>query len=145
MAVPFKEGHFIRCLFPFTSHPDDPAPVEHIGYCLGVVERKPDGLVVAVYTTTTQRLANQPKAKGVAEFSAEQSLALGQRKPFSLDLRKVAFLPCTPEFFPALGDPGCGIVGHRAPERLREVIRRLAKEAHEGKLVRTVGPLRPRS
>jgi hypothetical protein len=71
---------------------------------------------------------------------------MGQSKPFTLDLRRMANVPVTVEWFPQLGTPGHGIV-ERAPERLRLVyeaaLTELARRHPEN--IERLGPPQPRS
>jgi hypothetical protein len=70
---------------------------------------------------------------------------MGQSRPFTLDLRRIAPLPVTEEWFPDLDTPDHGILG-RAPEKLRllyeAALTELARRRPEN--IERLGPLSPR-
>lgn len=69
---------------------------------------------------------------------------MGQGKAFVLDLRRVAHLPVTAQWFPRLSDPGKGILGavSKALERqlMQEAIAFFRKRPE---LLEQLGPLSP--
>jgi hypothetical protein len=82
---------------------------------------------------------------GVYGFDRETAAGMGQARPFMLDLRRVAFVPVTVEWFPELQSPNHGIVG-RASERIRlELEKAMTKlfNRHSANIER-LGPLWPR-
>jgi hypothetical protein len=62
-----------------------------------------------------------------------------------LDLRRLAYVPVTPDWFPQLGQPGSVIQGH-APNALQRQLMQIAAEllTRRGELVERLGPLWPR-
>lgn len=58
---------------------------------------------------------------GIIAFPQAQAEALGQRKAFRLNLRRLAWLPVTPVWFPDIASATRGITG-RAPRELRRDI-----------------------
>ena len=68
---------------------------------------------------TTSQPWSGPKPPGVREFGVDEAKSLGQDRAFTLDLRRLAFLPVPEEWFPYLRRPGKGIVG-RADRTLRQ-------------------------
>jgi hypothetical protein len=74
---------------------------------------------------TTSRPWTGPTPPGVHIFDSATSKALGQSRPFTLDLRRIAAVRETQDWFPQLDAPTHGIVG-RAPERLRAELERAA-------------------
>jgi hypothetical protein len=73
-------------------------------------------VIFLAYTSSQQWRG--PKPPGIYVFDQGTAAGLGQSKPFFLDLRRMALLPATVDWFPELDSPGHGTVG-RAPEKLR--------------------------
>lgn len=119
-----------------------PGP-RHIGYTLHV-EMRADGRFGAIlaYTTTSGLDFPGRMPAGVLAFTAAAAEALGQRKPFRLDLRRLAWLPVTPAWFPDLATPTRGVTG-RAPRDLRRDIQAAfdAMARRQPELLTRLGPL----
>jgi hypothetical protein len=156
VTIPFKAGDFVWSLFPFVADPGRPGPERHASLVLGVLEPKeanlirtmsasPYGLVVSIYTSSQVEKFGIALPIGIVQVRAAQADRLGGQKPFFIDARRRAFLPCTREFFPDLGKPGDGVIG--ASDRLLfEQVQRhvtLINDRHRDLIV-NVGPLRPR-
>ena len=94
-----------------------PGP-RHIGYVALSTSRDTEGIVWLAFTTS--QLWTGPKPSGVYGVDRDAAAGMGQSRPFTLDLRRLANVPVTAEWFPDLEAPAHGIVG-RAPERLRLV------------------------
>jgi hypothetical protein len=77
----------------------------------------------------------------VYSFDQEAAAAVGQ-SPFTLNLRRMAFVPVAPAWFPELNTPDHGIVG-RAPERLRVTLEAAIKDlfTRRTESVERLGPL----
>lgn len=136
---PVRSGDFVQCLFPFNEKPEQPGPMPHIAYCLGV-EQTPMGklAIVAVYTTTTMRPEKQPKSKYTVEIDEASSRRMGMEKPFTIQPTHTAYLPLTPEFFPKLGQKDF-VIGS-ASEGLRKTIRDRFVAGIGDLAVRVLGP-----
>ncbi len=63
----------------------------------------------------------RPARAGIIAFPQPQAEALGQREAFRLNLRRLAWLPATPAFFPDIDSASHGVTG-RAPRELRRKI-----------------------
>jgi hypothetical protein len=69
---------------------------------------------MAIVAYTTSQLWPGSRPQGVVAFSTEEAAQLGQARGFVLDLRRMAYLPITPIWFPRLEDPGaCSVVPPR--------------------------------
>lgn len=70
---------------------------------------------------------------------------MGQTRPFTLDLRRMAFVPATVGWFPDLAAPRHGIV-ERAPERLRAELETMTTSIarRRPELIERLGTLWPR-
>ena len=78
-------------------------------------------------------------------FSRDEAQTMGQNKPFTMDLRRIAFLPITPEWFPRLNEPDHGVLG-RAPAKVRQELQAIAESIYRRspQNVEELGPLRTR-
>lgn len=139
---PYRPGDFVWSNYPQRENPARPGP-RHVGYVALSTSGDADDAVWLAFTTSQPWVG--PRPPGVYSIDRDTAAGMGQPKPFTLDLRRVADIPVTAEWFPELGTPGHGIVG-RAPERLR-----LAYEAALTELARRhpeniehLGPPQPR-
>jgi hypothetical protein len=69
---------------------------------------------------------------------------MGQRKPFVLNPRRLAYVPINKEFFPQLNEPDRGVVGH-ASKGLQEAVKQDVIDLMERRpeAIERLGPLRP--
>jgi len=114
---PYRPGDFVWSNYPEHENPARPGP-RHIGYVALSTSRETEGIVWLAFTTS--QLWTGPKPSGVYSVDRDAAAGMGQPRPFTLDLRGMANVPVTAEWFPDLETPAHGIVG-RAPERLRLV------------------------
>jgi hypothetical protein len=98
---------------------------------------------VAAYTTS-QPWEYESKPAGVVIFDRTEAVNLGQDRAFVLDLRRLAYLPVTPAWFPYLGQPSDGIVG-RADKSRRRQLNQIAADllVRRSEIVERLGPLWP--
>ena len=156
---PYAPGDFVWCAFPEYERPTRPGP-RHIGFVLGVsgVSAVTPGLggagvstatpayaVMAAYTTSQRWPEEQGVPKGVFPIDAERAAAMGQRRAFTIDARRIAFVPLIPAWFPDLGQPGAGKVG-TAPRSLFQQVMDTANElvTRHSDVLERLGPLWPR-
>ncbi len=139
---PYRPGDFVWSNYPQREDPARPGP-RHVGYVAASVGAGNAAAVWLAYTTSQPWTG--PRPSGVYSIDRDRAAGMGQPRPFTLDLRRVAAVPVTAEWFPELDAPDHGIVG-RAPERLR-----LAYEAALTELARRrpenlemLGPRSPR-
>jgi hypothetical protein len=126
-----REGAFVRTYFPF-GHPPEarsrPGPYAHIAYCLG--SRSEAGRLsefLLAYTSSGAWGGIAPiKPVGILEFDEREAARLNQ-KPFHIDLRCLARVPPSAEWFPAWNEPGRGVIAV-ADARLKDRILRAAEQ-----------------
>jgi hypothetical protein len=119
----------------------------HIGYTLAVsgaaspLSGSPSALMGY---TTSQPWPHAPLPLGVFAFDQEIAASFGQSRAFVMDLRRIAFMPVTPTWFPQLNQPSHGIQGH-APKRQQRRFRQMAADLlqHHSEIVDRLGPLWP--
>ncbi len=87
-----------------------------MGYVVLTADAVTGGKVFLCYTTSQPWVG--PLPLGVFRVDREAALGMGQSRPFTIDLRRMATVPVTEAWFPDLGRPDHGIVG-RASERIR--------------------------
>jgi hypothetical protein len=97
---------------------------------------------MAIVAYTTSQLWTGLRPQGVVAFSKEEAAQLGQARGFVLDLRRMAYLPITPIWFPRLEDPGRGVLG-RALKALRDRLDAIALElaTRRPEVLTKLGPL----
>jgi len=137
---PIDRGDFVWTNFPTREEPAAPSVDRHIALCLRRFRSADKGYaLVAVYTTSQSR-RDRPKAQGEIEVTAERAVEYGQRSAFRIDVRRVAVLPISPDFFPDLEKPGHGIQGRSA--HLADAAERLLRQiiAQTPELVEFLGP-----
>jgi hypothetical protein len=117
MALPIREGAFVLTNFPFgpPNRTDQPGPVPHIAYCLGVqnTSRGPE-LILAYTSSGPWRPSGPALPLGVIEFDRSAAKALNQI-PFHLDLRVLARVPPLPAWLPGLDTADAGIIAWVGP------------------------------
>ena len=142
-----QEGDFVWCAFPERENPARPGPL-HLAYTLavsGVVA--PDGgrefTALAAYTTS-QSWLGAPLPLGVVAFDQQDAAKLGQTRAFVMDLRRLAVLPLTLEWFPGLDQPGRGVQGHM-PKRQQLRYAQVATDllTRRPEIVERLGPRGP--
>lgn len=134
--------------FPTRENPARPG-LRHVAYVVEVFAKPGQAgtafEALAAYTTS-QPWPHAAKPFGLFAFDQQQAAGLGQDRAFVLDLRRVAYVPVTPAWFPDLARPGGGIQG-RAPATLRRQLRDAAREllTRHVATVERLGPLWPDS
>ena len=138
-GAPYRSGDFVWSAFPERENPAQPGP-RHVGYVAAITSSVRVNAVVLAYTTSQPWIG--PAPVGVYGFDRDAAAAMGQSRPFTLDLRRMAFVPVTTDWFPDLTATDHGIVG-RAPERLRAELERAATELfrRSPEVVERLGPL----
>jgi hypothetical protein len=96
-----------------------------VGYVAGTTSGTRVGAVILAYTSSQPWTG--PTPPGVEGFDLDAAANMGQSRAFTLDLRRMAFVPATADWFPDLTATDHGIVV-RAPERLRQELEKAAKE-----------------
>jgi hypothetical protein len=127
VAPNIGEGAFVVTNFPFgpPDPPDQPGPVPHIAYCLGVRQSTQGPELLLAYTSSGPwRPGGHSIPVGVIEFDRSAARAVNQ-VPFHLDLRVLARVPPSARWLPRLDTTGGGIVA-MADSALRD---RIAAEA----------------
>jgi hypothetical protein len=140
--TPYRPGDFVWSNYPQREDPAQPGP-RHVGYVAASVGVGGTPVVWLAYTTSQPWTG--PRPSGVYSVDREAAAGMGQSRPFTLDLRRVAVVPVTVEWFPDLDAPAHGIVG-RAPQRLRLVYEAALTglvRRHPQNIERS-GPLTPR-
>jgi hypothetical protein len=137
-----REGDFVWCKFPNRELPASPGPTEHVAYTLAVSEDTVLTALVAYTTSQSWRYSRLPP--GVFAFDMTAAAALGQSRPFVMDLRRLAAVPVTREWFPRLGQPGSGVLGHM-PKRRQLAYLRVVEELlmRRPDHIEQLGPLWP--
>jgi len=97
------------------------------------------------YTTSRSWPPDVALPLGVLVLNREVATRYGQSRAFVMDLRRIAFVPVTPTWFPRIEQPGHGIQGH-VPKAEQRRFRQLANElaTRHSELVERLGPLWPR-
>ncbi len=111
--TPYCTGDFVWSNFPERENPARPGPC-HIGYV--ALSTTSDQLNAVVLAYTTSQPWTGPKPPGLFSFNRDMAIIMGQARAFTLDLRRLAIVPVTVEWFSDLPSPDHGVVG-RAPER----------------------------
>lgn len=118
-------GAFVWTKFPFGDPPEArsrPGPVRHIAYHLG----SDTGLVLLAYTSSgSWRGTGVSRPPGIVEFDVAEAGRVNQ-KPFHIDLRTLAKVTLTLDWFPDWAAGGHGVVAvagadvqRRVPEAAR--------------------------
>ena len=102
------------------------------------------GLVVGVYTSSKIAKFDDAVPVGIIGIGRNQALSLGGQVPFFIDVRKRAFLPYTPAFFPDMHTPSGGVLASSGQRLFDEVKKQyaLVNDRHR-ELIVNLGPLRP--
>ncbi len=113
---------------------------------MGYVALSTSGPVNAVFLAySTSQPWEGPPPLGIYVFDRETAKGMGQSRPFTLDLRRMAAVPVTAEWFPDLNTATRGKVG-RVSESLRVTLEAAVKQLfsrHSANIER-LGPLWPR-
>ena len=119
-----RQGDFVWCAFPEREAPVRLGPL-HVAYTLAMAVVGGGHGVMTAYTTSQPWVGALPQ--GVIAFDGAEAAILGQARAFVLDLRRMAYLPLTPIWFPRAGEVDAGVLG-RAPQALRERVNAMAAE-----------------
>jgi hypothetical protein len=76
---------------------------------------------------TTSQPWSGPKPPGIYAYDRDAAAKMGHDRPFTLDLRRLAAVPVTAEWFPDLTAPHRGVVG-QAPEQVRMELEAATKD-----------------
>ena len=127
---------------PERENPTRPGPL-HIGCVAAGTGGVSGGTVFLAYTTSQLWTANV-KPLGLYTFDRAEAATMGQPRPFTLDLRRLAIVPATIEWFPQIETPSRGVVG-RATQQLREMLEAVAKDILRRRpdIIERLGPLWP--
>jgi len=138
------EGAFVWTHFPFGPpyRPDRPGPMPHVAYCVGVQQGSGSLEIVLAYTSSGRWRGGSGRVPpGVIEFDAATAARLKQRS-FHLDLRVLARVPPTLEWFPHRPAPDQGILAWADPalrDRIARELTLLARRSPEVIPVRGIG------
>jgi hypothetical protein len=144
MVPPYRSRQFVWCQFPYMEEPLRPGPKERIGYVADIrqIAGNPHFTVMSLYTTSVRWAPRMRLPPGVIPVEPAVAATMNQ-KGFVMDVRKIAFIPLTPGFFPRLAEPGKGIV-HTASERFHQLVQNtLVLLAKRPELVVKLGPDAP--
>lgn len=124
-----RAGDYVRCFFPFREE-RKAGPSPHIVFVLSVKGTPTGRIAVVAYTTTSTKFQGQRRPRQHLFVDEKHALALGQKKPFVIDVMRVARLPITPQFFPDFGKEQRPSGGHdpAALERVSSKIHELRLE-----------------
>lgn len=121
------------------AHPPEartrPGPCAHIAYCLGS-RSEGDRMIeiMLAYTSSGSWRGTTPRRPlGIIEFNAAEAAKLNQR-PFHIDLRCLARVPPSPDWFPDWNTPSRGVIavaGEAVRKRVLREAERLAKSSPE--------------
>jgi hypothetical protein len=95
--------------------------------------------VMTIYTTTTPRQAGQNQPLGIIPVGSGLAGQMAQ-VAFSMDVRRIAFLPVDTQFFPRLAEPGHGIVHTASLSFHRLVQNTIAQVLKRPELIVKLGP-----
>jgi hypothetical protein len=109
--TPYRSGDFVWSNFPEQENPVRPGP-RHIGYVALSTSGDHVNAIFLAYTTSQPWAGAKPF--GMYHFDRATAAGIGQSRSFTLDLRRMALVPATAEWFPDLPSADRGIVG-RAP------------------------------
>jgi hypothetical protein len=142
---PYRTGQFVRCNFPYKEKPIEPGPSEHIAYIFGsAITAKKQRVIICIYTTSQPWKKSETLPLGVLRIPNELAEKLGQ-KPFTLDARRIGFLPPNEQFFKHINTPTRGILREVASNRLQKIIENQVAIVGKRPEYRVfLGPLRPR-
>jgi hypothetical protein len=146
-ARPFRRGDFVWCAFPQHEAPAQPGP-RHLGYTVAVFGATSPGaghdFSALVAYTTSQPWTQAVCPPGVFVFDRQTAVGFGQARAFVLDLRRLAFVPITPAWFPWLDQPGGDIQG-RASAHWQQQLKQTAENllTRRPEVIERLGPLWP--
>lgn len=117
----WQRGSFIDCLFPFAEHPARSGPMRHIVYLQTMVRlRSGDIRALVMLTTTSPRMIHAIPDGLSVKISQANSVAMGMKNAFTIDVHRLALLPPTKDWFPDMETPHFTLA--IADERLRDAI-----------------------
>jgi len=131
----------VWCAFPERENPARPGPGEHIGYVLAVSGVPPVTITALVAFTTSQPWTSPSRPLGLFVFDRQAAVALGQGRAFVMDLRRLAAVPVTSEWFPRLDQVGGGAQGH-IPKRQQRLYLQVVEDllTRRPELIERLGP-----
>lgn len=136
------------CSFPQRENPAVPGP-GHVAYTLavsGVTTASGSQEFSTLVAYTTSRPWTSPTCPlGVFLFDAQAAASLGQARAFVMDLRRLAAVPVTVDWFPRLDHrPGGGVLGHMAKSQQRQYLQ-VAETllTRRSEIAERLGPLWP--
>ena len=139
---PYRSGDFVWSHFPQRENPARPGP-RHVAYVVLSTSTAPGSTILVAFTTSQPWIG--PRPSGLLSIDLETAAGMGQSRPFTLDLRRIAPLPVTEDWFPDLQASNHGVFG-KAPERLRimfeATLTELARRRPE--TIEHLGPISPR-
>ena len=107
----YPPGVFVWCAFPESEDPVKPGPL-HVSYGVsGATAPHGWAAYASMVAYTTSRTWFGPKPPGVRVFERAEVKSMGQDRAFTLDLRRIALLPVTEDWFPFLGRADKGYSG----------------------------------
>jgi hypothetical protein len=117
-----------------------------LGYVVAVfgATAPTDAFSALIAYTTSQPWTAAALPPGLFVFDRQTAASFGQARAFVLDLRRFAFVPITPVWFPWLDEAG-GLQGRASPHWQQQL--KLAAEAlltRRPELIERLGPLWPR-
>lgn len=116
-----------------------------MGYIVGIFDAvATDGWSALVAYSTSQAWKQPARPPGLFVIDRQEAAAFGQARAFVLDLRRLAYIPVTPAWFPWLDQPGGGIQG-RVTARWEQQFKRAAEEllTRRPEIIERLGPLWP--
>jgi hypothetical protein len=145
-TAPVRPGQFIWCNFPYDDKPLSPGPEPHIVYVADVrINSKDEFVAICIYTSSQPWRKTERPPIGVIPIYAEFAATLGQR-PFTIDARRIGYLPISKSFFPSLDTPTRGIIPKMAPKGLQNAaLNAVAQIIKRPEYLIQLGPSRPSS
>ena len=101
-------GDFVWTHFPSSEHPTEPSGQRHIALCLRSASHANGSHVLLAVYTTTKKPADRPKARGEIDVPDERAHEYGQTSGFRINVKRIAALPLTVDYFPDLEKPDHG-------------------------------------
>jgi hypothetical protein len=116
-----------------------------LGYIVGIFDAvATTGWSAVVAYSTSQPWTGPARPPGLFVFDQREAAAFGQARGFVLDLRRLAYVRVTSDWFPWLDQPDSGIQG-RASARWEQRFKRVAEEllTRRPEIIERLGPLWP--
>lgn len=98
-----QAGAYVRCNFPFREA-IGPGPSPHIVFCLATGRIRDQRFAIVVYTTTRIAFQGRDRPRQHLLVDETRAAALGQLRPFHVDVSRVARLPLNSNYFPDMHD-----------------------------------------